>query len=390
MTMTIEPFHRVPCVVMRGGTTRGFFFQPKDIPVDAALRDQIFVDIVAGEELRQADGLGGGDMLLNKVVTVWGSERADVDVECSFGVITPGSARVKYGSNCGNLVSAVALYAAEEGLRVGLNDRVRLYNPQSGSRVDARFMEEAEFEERAARVKSMGMAMNGVPVELAFIEPAGTIGHGLLPTGRSVDRLDVDGVGEIEVSIVDAGTVYVFVSASDLGLEHATAKLTASQQCDVLAVAEKLRGQAAVLCGLAERPEEARGVTPAVPKVALISPPQDYAVEAGNLDFRASEVDMLGRIISSQNLHKSYAVTGAIATIAAAVVPGSVVNHAVGRNADHAPLSLRIGHPGGVIEARQDWRQTGSCIHIERAYMVRTARRLMTGSAYLPLRAAAA
>jgi hypothetical protein len=383
MTRPIVHTHTVPCVVMRGGTTRGFFFQPKDIPSDAAVRDRMFLDVVMGQDLRQADGIGGGDMLLNKVVTAWASERPDVDVECAFGVITPGSARVKYGSNCGNLVSAVALFAVEEALRSGLKDTVRLFNPQSGSRVDARFMAAAEFRERAMGVKTMGMAVTGVPVELAFIDPAGTIGRGLLPTGEAVDRLALGSGVEIEASIVDCGTVYVFVAASDLGLDHATATLSARRQGELLEVAEKLRGQAAVLCGLADRPEDARRITPAVPKIAIVSPPHDYALDAGSQSLEAGDVDMLARIVSSQNLHKAYAVTGAIATIAAAVVPGSVVNRAVGRAAAGSPLALRIGHPGGVIEPRQDWHPSGDGVGIERTYMIRTARRIMTGSAHV-------
>jgi 2-methylaconitate cis-trans-isomerase PrpF len=382
MTIQHRPDFRVPCVVMRGGTTRGFFFRPEHIPSDPAIRDRLLLDIVAGQDLRAADGLGGNDMLLNKVVEVWKSERPDADVECTFGVITPASARVKYGSNCGNLVSAVALYAVEEGLCTNASGTVRLFNPQSGTRIDARFMEAVEFRERAARAKSMGMVLSGVPVELAFIDPASTIGRGLLPSGRAVDRLTLPSGAEIEASIVDSGTVYVFVAAGDLGLDYATAPLDGEQRRALQASAEHLRGQAAALCGLAERPEDALRLSPAVPKIALVSPPHDYVFDNGRDGFVAREVDMLGRIISSQNFHTSYAVTGAMATIAAAVVPDSVVNRAVG-GAVASPLTLRIGHPSGMIEPRQDWRAGEDGVVIERAYAIRTTRRLMTGSVHL-------
>jgi len=386
--MTIQDCHdyRVPCVVMRGGTTRGYFFQPHDIPHEPAIRDQLFLDIVAGQDLRPADGLGGNDMLLNKVVQVRASDRVDVDIECTFGVITPGSARVKYGSNCGNLVSAVALYAVEEGLCRELNGTVRLLNPQTGAQIDARFIEAAEFRERAARLKTAGMVMNGVPVELAFINPASTIGRGLLPSGRAIDRLRLQSGAKIDASIVDSGNVYVFVAAKDLGLEFATARLNPEQKREILMNAEKLRGQAAVLCGLVDKPENALGLTPAVPKISIVSPPHEYEVN-GNQRFEAREVDMLGRIVSSQNLHTGYAVTGAIATIAAAVVPGSVVNRVVGTDM-MSPMALRIGHPSGMIDARQDWQTTGDGITIHRTYAIRTARRLMTGTAYLAQMAA--
>lgn len=383
MTFQYLRYHTVPCVMMRGGTTRGFFFQRKDVPSKPSVRDQMFLDIVAGHDLHQADGLGGNDMLLNKVVSVWASDRKDADVDCVFGVITPGSERVKYGSNCGNLVSAVALYAIQENLAKGLKDTVRIFNPQSDSHVLARFMEEVEFHERIARVKSLGMSMTGEPVELTFIEPASTIGRGVLPSGRSIDRLSLESGVEIEVSIVDSGTVYVFVSAKDVGLDYATAKLSSQQQSGVLAALERLRGQAAVLCGLAERSEDARRTTPAVPKISIVSQPRRYLPENGGVAIDAGDIDILGRIVSSQQFHKGYSVTGALATIAAAVIPDSIVNRAVGDAAATSPLALRIGHASGIIEPRQTWHPTGDGVSIDRAYMIRTTRRLLTGRAYV-------
>ncbi|HZP19719.1 MAG TPA: PrpF domain-containing protein [Bauldia sp.] len=384
--MTAEsPARRtVPCVVMRGGTTRGYFFHAKDLPAEEEVRDRMFLDVVAGRDQRQADGLGAPDMLLSKVVTVSRSRRPDADVDCTFGAITPGSARVKYGSNCGNLVSAVALFAAEEGLPLGQLGTVRLFNPPSGARVDARFMPAAEFRQWAERVKTAGMATTGVPVELAFHEPAGTIGRGLLPTGRAVDRLRLPSGVEIDASIVDSGTAYVFVHAADLGLGYATEKLDPERQAAILAAAETLRGQAAVLCGLVDRAEDARRLTPAVPKVALVSPPQGFTTDTGRVTFETGEIDMLGRIVSSQSFHNSFAVTGALATIAASVVPNSVVNRVAAAGTAGTPLKLRIGHPGGSMELRQDWHFDGGRVVIDRAFVVRTARRLMTGSAYVP------
>lgn len=374
----------LPCVVMRGGTTRGFFFRPEDLPRDPKVRDDLLLNIVAGHESRQADGLGGVDMLLSKVATVWPSKLPDVDVECSFGAITPGSSRIKYGSNCGNLVSAVALYTLQQGLCPDLQRTVRILNPDSNKRVDAQLMDKEAFHEQVKRMKSMGMALTGTPVDLAFIDPAGTIGLGLLPTGRAVNQLHLDTGVTIDASITDSGTVYVFISASDLGLDFATSPLNSQQQADLLHIVENLRGQAAVLCGLADSPEDARRTSPAVPKVALVSPPKDYSIENGSLSIKARNVDLLARIISSQNLHKAYAVTGAIATISAAVIPGSVVNKLVTERAGQSPFSLRIGHPSGIIEPRLDWHHSSDNVAVDRAYVIRTARRLMTGVSFLP------
>lgn len=348
-----EAAEMIPCVVMRGGTTRGFFFQTKDLPSDPRIRDEILVSVVAGTDSCQADGLGGKDLLLSKVALVSPSKRPGIDVDVIFGAITPGSARVKYGSNCGNLISAAGLYAVDEGLSSRSNGPVRMFNPDSNVVVEARLMREMAL--------PSGMPKTGTPVELAFFEPDGTIGRGLLPTGNAMDLLALEDGKMVEASIVDSGAAYVFVYASDFG-----------QQADLLRIGEYLRSQAAVMIGLSETMEDARRVTPNVPKVAFVSQPRDCFAE-----------DLMSRIVSSQSLHGAYAVTGAFATIAAAAVSDSIVNRLLGWSRIESPLSLRIGHPGGVIEPRIDWHRNGNGVVVDRAYMLCSARRLMTGVTYL-------
>lgn len=385
MNVIVPNLQSIKCVAMRGGTTRGFFFRPEDLPRNPAQRDELLVSLVAGRDSRQADGMGGLDMLLSKVATVCKSERPDVDVECTFGVITPGSGRVKYGSNCGNLVSAVALYAIDEGLCAPSQRTVRMFNPDSNTHIEATILDAAEFRRRGIRAESMGMANTGTPVDLAFMEPSSTIGRGLLPTGRSVDEFQLRSGKVIQASVVDAGTVYIFADAADFDLDYATAPLTPERQHQLLAAVEDLRGQAAVLCGLAESAETARKVTPAVPKISLVSPSRDYQTERGDQTIKADDVDIVARIVSSQNLHKAYAVTGAIATVAASVVPGSIVNRLDGVQANASPFTLRIGHVSGIIAPRITWRPSNDCPTIESAHLVRTARRLMTGECWLPV-----
>ena len=125
-------------------------------------------------------------------------------------------------------------------------------------------------------------------------------------------------------------------------------------------------------------------MSPVAPKVALVSPPRDYPVNGGEAVIEAGQVDLLARIVSGQNLHSSYAVTGAVAISSAAVVPGSVVNRLVGEQADRSPFSLRVGHVRGVIEPRLDWHVSGDGVVVDRGYMIRTARKLMSGVSYPP------
>jgi 2-methylaconitate cis-trans-isomerase PrpF len=229
-----------------------------------------------------------------------------------------------------------------------------------------------------------GMPATGDCVELSFLDPAGTAGKGLLPTGNVIDLLEMPDGRTIEASIVDSGAQYVFVHAEDLGLTAVAKSDEVAGNATLMALFEHLRGQAAVLSGLASSASAAAVETPAVPKLAFVGPPADYLTEGHRLPVAADDVDLLSRIISSQSFHKAYAVTGAIATTSAAVIPGSVVNRLAGAKFDPAAGHLRIGHPTGIIECTVQWTRQAGAVVIERASVLRTARRIMEGSNFLP------
>jgi 2-methylaconitate cis-trans-isomerase PrpF len=366
---------------MRGGTSRGVFFHAGDLPADPARRDAILMAVVGGPDPRQVDGLGGADLLLSKVALVWPSERADADVECCFGSITPGSTRVKYGANCGNLSSAVACFARQEGLVAPDADRVRLHNPDSGVTMEARWR--SWDPPLRARLASMsGMPVSGELLELAFLSPSATATKQLLPTGRAVDCLVLPGGGRVQASIVDAGALYVFMRAEDVGLPEDASSDTLRGDTRLAGLCEDLRGQAAVLAGLVTDPADALSRTPAVPKLSFVRRAAPYRTEGRGLDVSAGDIDLIGRIVSSQSFHKAYAVTGAIATAAAAAVPGSVVAAVIGEDGLADARPVRIGHPTGLIECALEVCRSGDEVAIERATVLRTARRIMEGQCY--------
>lgn len=365
----------VRCVAMRGGTTRGFFFRTEDLPSEPQERDRLLLSVIAGTDGHQEDAMGGSDLLLSKVVLVTRSARADCDVDVVFGAVTPGSARVKYGSNCGNLSAAVGLFAIEEGLAGDPAGPVRMFNPDSGSTVEARVLGPAPGDESgssSATGTSDAGPRTGALVELAFIRPTGTLGSGTLPTGRATDRIDIDGL-PVDVSVVDAAAVYVFVPSSAMGLERAAFPADRERRRALLRFADRVRRHVAVMIGVAPSIELADAVSPNVPKVAFVSPAEGTA-------------DLTACIVSSQSLHRAYAVTGAIATSTACVIDDSVVARLVGPRAP-GRCTVRIGHPGGVIEPSIDWRRSegGLGLVVEHAYVLRTARRLMTGEIHAPL-----
>jgi len=370
----------VRCVVMRGGATRGLFFHPGDLPSDPVERDRALMAAVGGPDPRQVDGIGGADLLLSKVALVWPSDQTDVDVECRFGSVTPGSGVIKYGANCGNLASAVACFAQDEGLVDPSRKVVRVYNTDSGTMMEARVG--GSFDCLEAR--RQGMPPTGKRVELTLLRPAGTAGGALLPTGRLREDLCLPDGRRVSASIVDAGAQYVFLLAADLGIDIAASGARWASDAERMNMLENLRGQAAVLAGLAASPVEALARTPAVPKLALMGPGVAHNREESGSPVAAADVDLVGRIVSSQCLHQGYAVTGAIATVSASLVRGSVVHALVGEAKSETERRLRIGHPSGVLECTVAYTRAEETLRVLHASVWRTARRIMEGRIHIP------
>ncbi|MEJ7688845.1 MAG: PrpF domain-containing protein, partial [Variovorax sp.] len=124
---------------------------------------------------------------------------------------------------------------------------------------------------------------------------------------------------------------------------------------------------------------------PGLPLAVIVAPPADFADVNGAVHDAAS-MNLRARLVFLGKCHDSMAGTGSMCTAAASRVPGSVVHKVVGAAAA-ATHALHIGHPLGVMEvkvvceaAAEPSRPTFSALGL-----ARTARRLMSGSIYVPL-----
>ena len=374
----------IRCVVMRGGTSRGLFFHEQDLPADPTQRDRVIMGAVGAPDPRHVDGLGGGDMLLSKVAIVARSERADADIECEFANLTPGKDRPTWGTNCGNLVAAVALFAVEEGLVIGEGDApvVRIRNRNSDSLIEARFG--ALDRERRKAYRLAGMPETGTSVDLDFVSPAGSVQSQLLPTGNAREMIQFGDRRSVDISIVDAGALYVFVKAGDLGLTGTETSEQLQNEPGAFDLLEHLRAEAAKMIGLVEFAADAALVTPDVPKLAFVGSAAGYSCDASSATVDADLIDVVSRIISSQKYHKAYAVTGAIATAAAAAIEGSVVHEAIGKSTSNGLQEVRIGHPNGVLACEVESSTSAGTHDIAFARIKRTARRVSQGTVFVP------
>lgn len=376
----------IPCTIMRGGTSKGIFFRVSDIPGPGPERDGILLRVMGSPDLRQIDGLGGSVSTTSKAAIIGASSRPDADVDYTFAQVSIDKALVDYKGNCGNISSAVGPYAIEVGLvrATEAETVVRVYN------TNTRKVIHSHVATCGGKVVYDGdFSISGVPgtasrIKLAFRNPAGAVTGRLLPTGAVSDLIEVEGIGSLEVSIVDVTNPLVFVRARDLGLSGRELPDEIDSRPEILARLEAVRGTAAVLLGFATEWRKASTESPAVPKMTIVSEPAGYVRTDGGA-MEADDIDLAGRMMSMQKTHKTYALTGALCTAAAAVIPGTIVNRIARPGFD--PGDIRIGHPGGSIRAgvlMEDGAEIdGNTVpEIVEAFGFRTARLIMSGTAF--------
>ena len=371
---------RLPVSIIRGGTSKGVYILQSDLPEDKDAWEPILLRLMGSPDKKQIDGLGGSQSVTSKVAIIQKSAHPGADVDYTFAQVSVDKPLVSYKGNCGNISSGVGPFAIEKGL-VDAKDgvtSVRIYNTNTDKIIIADVQTPGGEVEYSGDFYIAGVPGTAAPVKLKFVEPAGTLGHGLLPTGNAVDVLDVPGYGKVEVSIIDAANPLVFARAKDLGLSGKELPDELNANAGKLDLLEAVRGLAAVKLGLIEDYTRSAWDTPGIPKMTFVAEAEDY-VNAEGKEIKKDSIDLLSRMMSMQKAHPSYAMTGAMCTAAAAVVPGSIVNQVLPADVD--TQFIRIGHPGGILECGVDYKENGACPIIEDTFGFRTANLILEGTA---------
>lgn len=379
--MTFGDQTAIRCVFMRGGTSRGAFLRGQDLPRDDTLRDRVILALYGSPDERQIDGLGGADPLTSKVAIVEPSTLEDVDVDYTFGQVEIAQPRILWKGNCGNMLSGVAAFAVDEGLVRACEPitLVRIRNTNTNKVIRAEVPVVAGRAKVAGDCEIAGVPGRAAPIALDFGDCSGAVTGALLPTGRPTDVLELaEFTGA--VSIVDAATPFVFVRAADVGLRGSESPDTIAADRDVCAALESIRGAAARLIGLVAPDEDATAVSPSVPRVSVVAAPSPYETTGGSRVDRET-IDVIVRQMAMQRPHRAYSVTGSICTAVAAHIRDTVVHHVCSPRSDGR---IELGHPGGVISVEVQVAERDGATEIRRAALLRTARRLMDGMAYVP------
>jgi probable AcnD-accessory protein PrpF len=392
MTRSIQRQSRVRATYFRGGTSKGVFFEPDDLPMAARVpgpaRDRFLSRLMGSPDPygKQTDGMGAATSSTSKIVLVSRSTRPDCDVDYLFGQVAIGQPLVDWSGNCGNLVTAVGPFAIWRGLIEAPQDgeaTVRIWQANLGKRIVAHVpmaggevLELGDFE-------LDGVTFPAAEVRIEFMDPGaeeGDVGGAMFPTGNLIDTLDVPGVGRVEATLINAGNPTIFVDAEALGLHGTELQAEVNDKHELLARCEAIRAHGAVAMGIAATLEEARTLRQHTPKLAYVAKPAAYVASSGKR-VATEDTDLLVRIFSMGVLHHAMTGTGAVAIAAASAIRGTVVQ----RRVEGFPREqVRVGHPSGAITVGAEAQEIDGDWKVTRVTMSRTARRLMDGWVFVP------
>jgi len=372
---------KIPCVYMRGGTSKGAMFMKKDLPEDKSLWDDIFIKVMGGPDLKQIDGLGGTVSSNNKIVIVSSSTKDDIDVEYLVAQVLVGEPVVDYSANCGNMTSAVGPYAISQGLVKAdkPTTKVRMLNLNTDKVIEEYVPTKDGFVEENGDCSIAGIDGTGAELKVNFIDPAGAKTGMLFPTGSRIDEIVVEGLGRITATIADISSITVFIIGRDIGIKGDELPSSLNNDKRFLDAVERIRGTAAMKLGLVDKWQDAATRTAGTPKLVILAPPTDYTDVAGRAVMK-EDMDVCVRVISVGAVHKASPLTCAMAIGGVSFIEGTVIESCIKdkKTAD----SVRIGHPSGVMKVYVDYETDGE-IRFNGIACQRTARKIMEGYVYI-------
>lgn len=381
---------KVPATYMRGGTSKGVFFNLDDLPQPAQVageaRDKLLLRVIGSPDpyAKQIDGMGGATSSTSKTVIVSRSESTDHDVDYLFGQVSIDKPFVDWSGNCGNLSAAVGPFAIHAGLidqdRIPENGivTVRVWQVNIGKTILIHVPIVNGFVQETGEFELDGVTFPAAEIQVDFVDPADGEGS-MFPTGNLVDDLVVPDVGTFNATFINAGIPTIFIDAEALGYQGTELQDDINNDESALARFESIRAHGALKMGLIDSLEEAQ-TRQHTPKIAFVSQPKSYLSSSGKA-VEAGEVNILVRALSMGKLHHAMMGTAAVAIASATCVPGTLVNLAAGGGEKE---SVTFGHPSGTLKVGAKTKQTEQGWMVEKAIMSRSARILMEGFVRVP------
>lgn len=346
----------IPCIWMRGGTSKGGYFLESDLPTDIAARDAFLLSVMGSPDERQIDGMGGADPLTSKVAVVKPSSRDDIDVDYLFLQVVVDKPVVTDMQNCGNILAGVGPFAIEKGLVKATGDvtEVSIYMENTGQEALAKVQTPGGIVAYVGDAAIDGVPGTSAPVAITFKDTAGSSCGSLLPTGNEKDTLD-----GVDVTMIDNGMPTVVMRAADMGITGTESRDALEANDELRAKLESIRLQAGPLMNLGDVTDKT------VPKMSMVSAP----LQGGAIATRT---------FIPHRCHASIGVLGAVSVATACMLENSpAADFAV--IPDGKTKALQIEHPIGEVSVLLDLDDQGE---VQSAAILRTARKLFEGTIY--------
>ena len=346
----------VRCMWMRGGTSKGGFFLADDLPADAAARDAFLLRVMGSPDIRQIEGMGGGDPLTSKLAVVRRSDREGVDVDYLFLQVFVDQAIVSDAQNCGNMLAGVGPFAIERGLVAATGDvtRVAIHMENTGQVAVAEVATPGGRVSYAGEARIDGVPGTAAPIPLEFRDTAGSSCGALLPTGNVVDVIE-----GVNATLIDNGMPVVVLRGVDLGVtgDETPEELDADEA--LRARLEAIRLKAGALMNLGDVAGKS------VPKMTMVTAPR----QGGAINTRS---------FIPHRCHKTIGVLGAVSVATACLLDGSPAA-ALASTDTGKTRALSSEHPTGEMTLIARLDAAGAPIS---AAILRTARKLMDGEVF--------
>lgn len=346
----------VPCMWMRGGTSKGAFFLKEQLLQDPAARDAFLLRVMGSPDPRQIDGMGGGDPLTSKVAVLSKSARPGIDVDYLFLQVSVDEALVSGAQNCGNMLAGVGPYAIERGLVTasGENTEITIYMENTKQVAIATVQTRDAMPVYDGDAHIDGVPGQAAPIRLDFEGIAGASCGALLPTGNAVDTID-----GVAVTLIDNGMPCVLMQAQDVGAAGYETRGELEANHALKTKVESIRLKAGPLMNLGDVKDKT------VPKMTLLAP----ARCGGAISTRS---------FIPRRAHASIGVFAAVSVATGCLIKGSVAAPLAHVPRGRTPI-MSIEHPSGEMSCAMTLSKDGSIV---RAGLLRTARKLMDGKVF--------
>jgi len=380
----ISAKNRLPVKIIRGGSSKGIFVSAEDIPPMGIDRDNLILRLFGTPDLRQIDGLGGGDKLTSKLAVMGKSLRSDCHVSYLFAQVGTEFPDVDWTSNCGNISAGAALFAAlgKYGENRDGFHYIAIEQANTGRCIHAHIPLVDEMPALEGNFEIGGVPRAGPRIDLDFSDFNGsTLNKGVFPTGDRQELINLKCGIDLPVTIIDVANLSILVNAENLGIDLTQSLSNLQMDKDLIDRLDDIRASVLIKLKMASEKTIALTLRRSVnPLVHLLGIPRTFRTLYGT-SLHLNKYDILARSYSRGSFSKAFPVTGAIGVAVAAFVNGTIAEKYGCQTGTSAEIT--VGHPSGHLRVEVQVVDQKKHIFIKKATIGRTARLLLDGEAYL-------